>query len=105
MYSCADYKANKTASKKQQEYYSSKGFVLIYDDKFYEQKVINKRLDNESLNVMHNFLKRNTLIRIINPSNSKIVETKIYKKSDHPSIFNAVVSKKIASILELDILL
>ena len=50
---------------------------------------------------MHNYLKRNTPIKIINPVNSKVIETKIYKKANYPKIFNVVVSKKIASILEL----
>ena len=41
-------------------------------------------------------------MKIINPENSKIIDTKIFKKANYPNIFNAVVSKKIASILELD---
>ena len=51
---------------------------------------------------MHNTLKRNTPVKIINPENSKIIDTKIFKKANYPNIFNSVVSKKIASILELD---
>ena len=52
---------------------------------------------------MHNILKSNTPIRIINPANSKVIETKIYKKANYPRIFTIVVSEKVASILELDI--
>ena len=37
---------------------------------------------------MHNNLKTNTPIKIINPSNSKTVETKIYKKATYPNIFH-----------------
>ena len=51
---------------------------------------------------MHNLLKRNTPIKIINPVNSKVIETKIYKKANYPKIFNIVLSKKVATILELD---
>ena len=47
-------------------------------------------------------LSKNTPIKIINPSNSKFVETKVYKKGNYPKIFNIVISEKIASILELD---
>ena len=43
-----------------------------------------------------------TPVKIINPENSKIIDTKIFKKANYPNIFKAVVSKKIASILELD---
>ena len=52
---------------------------------------------------MHSLLKKNTIIQIINPENSKVVQTKIFKKASYPKIFNIVLSKKIATILELDI--
>ena len=52
---------------------------------------------------MHTSLKMNTPLQIINPANSKIIKTKIYKKADYPKIFNVVISKKIALILELDL--
>jgi len=100
LYSCADYK---TSQKLEKEYYSSSGFVLIYDDGLYKDKVINKRLNNENLLVMHNLLKINTPIKIINPDNSKVIETKIYKRANYPKIFNMVISEKIASILQLDV--
>ena len=103
LYSCADYKTNKGIQKDERQYYSSSGFALIYDDEFYLQKVINKKINNEDIKVMHNQLKKNTPIKIINPVNSKVIDTKIYKKAKYPTIFNIVISKKIASILELDV--
>ena len=99
LFSCASYQ---TTQKDDRQYYSSSGFVLIYEDILYEQKVVNKKLNNENLSVMHNQLKMNTLIKIINPDNLKSIETKIYKKANYPKIFNMVISKKIASFLELD---
>ena len=33
---------------------------------------------------MHSSLKKNTLIKIINPENSKVVETKIFRKANYP---------------------
>ena len=51
---------------------------------------------------MHSQLKTNTSLKIINPVNSKAIETKIYKKAKYPEIFNIVISRKIAAILELD---
>ena len=51
---------------------------------------------------MHNLLKTNTPIKIINPENHKFIETKIYKTAKYPGIFNVVISKKISSLLELD---
>ena len=101
--SCADYNLNDKKKKIEREYYSSNGFALIYEDDLFLQKVINKKINNEEVKVMHNSLSKNTPIKIINPVNSKVVETKIYKKADFPKIFNIVVSKKIASMLELDL--
>ena len=75
MYSCADYKTNRV----NKNYYVSNGFALIYDNNLYNQKVVNKKINNEKIRVMHNILKVNTPIKIINPSNSKFIETKIYK--------------------------
>ena len=103
LYSCADYTVNKANQSAEKQYYSSKGFTLVYEDDLYKQKVINKKINNEDIQVMHSFLKINTPIKVINPNNSKIIETKIYRKATYPKIFNSVISKKIATILELDL--
>ena len=103
LYSCADYSVKDGMKKKERQYYSSSGFALIYDDNLYLQKVVNKKINNEEIMVMHNLLKSNTPIRIINPANSKAIETEIYKKANFPNIFTIVVSEKIALILELDL--
>ena len=100
---CADYKANNTNQDNIKQYYSSSGFVLIYDESLYKQKIVSKKLNNEDLLVLHSVLKANTPISIINPINAKIIETKVYRKANYPEIFKMVISKKIASILELDI--
>ena len=102
LHSCADYKTDRTTKKDEKQYYSSIGFALIYSDHHYLNKVVNKKIKNADSVAMHNLLKINTPIKIINPDNSKFIETKIYKKSDYPKIFNVVISRKIASFLELD---
>ena len=103
LYSCADYSVNKSVQKKVRQYYSSSGFALIYEDNLYIQKVVNKKINNEDIKVMHSLLRMNTPIKIINPANSKAIETKIYKKANYPKIFTIVVSERVASILELDL--
>jgi len=102
--SCAQYEINKSKkpNKPEKKYYSSHGFALIYEDKFYKQKVTNKKIKNTTISSMHSSLKSNTHVKIINPRNSKFVETKITKKSFYPKIFNIVISKKIAEMLELN---
>ena len=103
LYSCADYVAKDDIKKKERQYYSSSGFALIYEDSLYSQKILNKKINKEEIHTMHNLLKANTPIKIINPDNSKFIETKIYKKANYPKIFTIVISEKIASILALDI--
>jgi hypothetical protein len=93
-------------------FHNSHGFVLIYDRDLYKEGVINKKLDlrkdiDKRINdtkviVMHSFLKKGTPVKIINPENSKVIETKIYKLANYPKIFNAVISRKTAKNLGLD---
>ena len=100
--SCVDYKINEAGKKKEKKYYASSGFALIYNDNHYIEKVVNKKIDNEKIRVMHNVLKPNTPVKIINPVNSKIIKTKIYRKANYPEIFNVVLNEKTAAILDLD---
>ena len=102
-HSCADYQKSKKINIKEKQYFSSKGFALIYNDNLYKQKIVNKKINNEDIKVMHSFLKANTHIKIINPANSKVIVAKIYKKANYPKIFSVVISEKIALLLELDI--
>ncbi len=104
-----------TEKKRKEEiffFHSSHGFALIYDQDLYKEGVINKKLDlrkdiDKRINdtkviVLHSFLKKGTPVKIINPENSKVVETKIHKLANYPKIFNVVISRKTAKNLELD---
>ena len=93
-------------------FHSSYGFALIYDRSLYKEGIIDKKLDirndiDKRINdteviVMHSFLKKNTPVKIINPVNLKVIETKIHKFANYPKIFNVVISKKAAKNLGLD---
>ena len=52
--------------------YSNTGFTLIYDENLYKNK-----LDNDSLQIFHNNLKKNSFIKITNPINNKTVIAKV----------------------------
>ena len=102
--SCAQNQINtKTGENTEKIYFNSKGFALIYEDSLYESGIINKKINNDELVAMHSFLKKNTPIKIVNPENSFFSDVKIYKKAKYPKIFNLVISKHLADILELDI--
>ena len=110
---CADFKTDKSKPEKERKFYSSKGFALIYNDSLFEQggidkklnnnEIIDNQLNNGEIIALHSSLKKNTLIKIINPDTSIAVETKIFRRADYPNIFNIVLSKKIATILELNL--
>tara|TARA_Y100000590_G_scaffold306777_1_gene346270 strand:+ start:2515 stop:3300 length:786 start_codon:yes stop_codon:yes gene_type:complete len=111
--SCAQYPNNITKKTTEKKFFSSSGFALIYSSNLFENKEIDKRfksnkildnkLNNEEILVMHSWLKKNTPINITNPDNSKTISTKIFKRANYPKIFNIVISKKLATILDLDL--
>ena len=68
----------------------------------YQNKVVNKKINNDKILLLHKSLKTNTDVRITNLKNSKSLDTKVYRKAKYPKIFNVLISEKIASILDLD---
>tara|TARA_B100000686_G_C16746211_1_gene949583 strand:- start:278 stop:1021 length:744 start_codon:yes stop_codon:yes gene_type:complete len=99
--SCADYNVNKI--KKDKIFFNSKGFALIYEDTYFKDGIVNKKMNNSENSVMHSSLKKNTNIAILNPLNNKEIVAKINKNSDYPKIFNLVITKNIADELDLDL--
>jgi len=100
--SCAEYKIQSKSKKKEKLYFSSSGFALIYADKYFLDNIVSKKLDNNDFRLMHSFLKVNTPIKIINPINSRFIDTKVHKQAIFPNIFHVLISNEVSSILELD---
>ncbi len=106
LFSCTqDMKIIKKPSKIEEPIptYFSKGFALIYDNSVFESKIVDKKLNNDQNYVLHPFLNNDTLVSISNPFNSKSLTAKIKKTINYPSIYNIVITKKMADKLELDI--
>ena len=79
--------------------YSNTGFTLIYDENLYKNK-----LDNDSLQIFHNNLKKNSFVKITNPINNKTVIAKVKSnKTKFSNFYNSIISNKIFKTLELDI--
>ena len=98
--SCADYNSKRISNTK--KYYTSSGFALIYEIDLYKNKIINTKISDDEIGVLHSFLKKNTHIQITNPINNKSIKTKVLKKANYPNFFNIVISKKVESLLDLD---
>ncbi len=87
-------KVKSTFSKK----YKNSGFALIYND-----DLNIKKLDNRSLQIFSNNLKKKSFVKITNPVNNKslIAEVKS-SRIKYSNFYNSVISNRIAEILELD---
>ena len=99
---CAGIEKKSSTSKDERNYYSSSGFALIYKDSLYQNKVVNKKINNDKILLLHKSLKTNTAVRITNLKNSKSLDTKVYRKAKYPKVFNALISEKIAFILDIN---
>ena len=100
--SCAEQTKKINYSKKFNNY-SNKGFTLIYDEKLFKSKFINKKLNDRSLLIFNNALEKETPIRITNLINGKYLLAKVGINANYPLFYNSVVSKRIASELEIDL--
>ena len=80
----------------------NKGFTLIYNDDLNKNKQVTKKIDNRSLIIFQNRLKKNSTVKIRNIANNKSLIAKVGSNASYPIFFNSVISKRIADELELD---
>ena len=83
--------------------YQNKGFALVYDEKLYKKRFINKTLDDRSLLIFNIFLEQETPVRITNLLNGKYLMAKVGKNAEYPFFYNSVISKRIAEDLNIDV--
>ena len=80
----------------------NKGFSLIYNDNYYNNKTISKKIDNRSLLIFQKNLKKNTIVKITNILNDKSIIGTVGINADYPSFNNAVLSMRIAEEIDLN---
>ena len=84
----------------------NKGFSLIYSDKFYDNKIISKKIDERSLVIFQKNLKKNIPNNILNTSAKKLHNKnkfKLLKKYlSNEDSFNVIDENLIASIITPD---
>ena len=79
--------------------YNNKGFTLIYNDNLDNIK----ELEPRSLKIYHKLLKKNSLIKILNPSNEKYLIAEVgSNKIGFSNFYNSIISLRIAEELNLD---
>jgi len=82
--------------------YSNKGFTLVYDEKLFKSKNINRKINDRSLLIFSNVLIQETPVKITNLINGKYLVAKVGKMTRYPTFYNSVISKRIAHDLGID---
>tara|TARA_B100001175_G_scaffold316515_1_gene330637 strand:+ start:1992 stop:2753 length:762 start_codon:yes stop_codon:yes gene_type:complete len=83
--------------------YTNKGFTLVYNENLYKKKFINKRINNRSLLIFNNSLKKETPVRITNLINGKYLIAKVGNRINYPNFYNSLISNRIAEELEISL--
>ena len=82
--------------------FNSKGFAYIYNDKDYQNKIINGKLDNSKLQIAHSELKPNIFLKISNPKTNDYLILKNQKKIDYPDFYKILITTEVASKLNIE---
>ena len=84
--------------------YKNTGFALIFNDNLKKNKKISKNIDNRSLLIFHKSLKKNSFVKITNPTNQKSIIAEVKSNNvEFPEFYNSVITLRIAEELALNI--
>ena len=84
--------------------YKNTGFTLVYNNKLKKEKKISKKIDNRSLVIFHKNLKKNSFVKITNPSNQKTIIAKVISNNvKFSGFYNSVITNRIAEELSLNL--
>ena len=79
--------------------YSNSGFALIYNNDLLDIK----ELENRSLDIYHNSLKKRSIVKIVNPKNGKFLMAEVKSnKVKFSNFYNSILSPRIAEELDLN---
>ena len=98
MFSCAPYYTKSDNIKP----YSSTGFAYIYNLNDYDTKLINKKFNNDLLQISHKDLRNGTLIKLINPKTKENLVLKNISKTNYPDFYKILITKAVANKLKLN---
>ena len=97
---------NNTLNKKKlilNDGFSNKGFAMVYDQKYFDEGIISKKIEERSIIIFQKNLKKNTQVKVTNLLNNKSLIARVGKNSSYPLFNNSVLSKRIANELDLDL--
>ena len=82
--------------------FNSMGFAYIYNEDDFNNKIINKKFDNNSLHIAHSSLRVGSLIKIINPKTNDSIILKNSKKLKYPDFYKILITKSVAKKINLE---
>ena len=97
--SCAQNYSNLKPNKS----YISKGFAYIYNEQDFIDKIIKKKLDNNSLQIAHNKIRPGSLIKITNIKTNDSIILKNSKRFEYPDFYKILITKPVAEEINLEI--
>ena len=97
IFSCTPY-INDLSKK---DNYTAKGFAYIYDEKDFIEKTISSKMNNDVMQISHQYLKVGTLIKITNPKNKESIVLKNIKRIKYPDFYKILITKPVAEKLNL----
>ena len=84
--------------------YKNTGFTLVYNNKLKKEKKISKKIDNRALVIFHKKLKKDSFVKITNPSNQKTIIAKVISNNvKFSEFYNSVITGRIAEELSLNL--
>ena len=92
---------NKIETNVQTEFFSNKGFALVFNNDLKKQKLTSRIIDDRSLIIFQKNLKKDTKVKITNLLNNKSILATVGSNSKYPNFYNSVVSKRIFDELDL----
>ena len=86
----------------QKKPYSAKGIAYIYNDKDFYQKIIKGKMNNDKMQISHQYLKTGTLVKISNPKNKESIVLKNIKRIRYPDFYKILITESVAKKLKLN---
>ena len=83
--------------------FNSKGFAYIYNEEDFINKIIKRKLDENSLQIAHNKLKPGSLIKIINIKTNDSIIIKNSKRFEYPEFYKILITQPVADKLNLNV--
>ena len=97
---CNQYKPNISNKGEiiKEKKYKNTGFALVYNE-----NLDIKKLNNRSLEIYHKNIKKNSFVKITNPTNDRSLIARVNSnRVNFSNFYNSVITHRIVKILELD---